>query len=57
MARPGAVPALPDLCRGIASGRLETTQVSLAVLLCIDAPARPGLSFERELLYRALFRA
>jgi hypothetical protein len=42
-----ATHALPDLCLGIVSGRLEPHQVSLGFSGCyaLEAPARPGLSF------------
>src|SRR5262245_44181931 len=42
-----AIRALPDLCLGIVSGRLETTQVSLGVLLCYAtrSPGMPGAFF------------
>src|SRR5215510_11902584 len=53
-----AILALPDLCLGIVSGRLETTQVSLGVLLCYAtrSPGMPGAFFVSLLIDALLAR-
>ena len=49
-----AIRALPDLCRGIVSGRLGHFSLDVSPYgHTLKAPARPGLSFERDLLDRA----